>query len=89
MDRLERAGYVRREPHPTDRRSVIVKPQHLKEVQQRVGPIFQNGCNVRVGDKQEVDRKSSQQNAANSDLLLILIHPQATIAGLQDFTLLY
>ena len=44
---------------------------------------------VRVADKQEVDRKSSQQTVANPDLLLILIHPQATIAGLQDFTLLY
>jgi predicted transcriptional regulator len=42
VDRLERAGYVRREPHPTDRRSVIVQPQHMKEVQQRVGPIFQS-----------------------------------------------
>jgi hypothetical protein len=34
-------------------------------------------------------RKSSQQTAANSDLLRILVHLQATIAGLQDFTLLY
>jgi predicted transcriptional regulator len=42
VDRLESAGYVRREPHPTDRRSVIVQPQHMKEVQQRVGPIFQS-----------------------------------------------
>ncbi len=46
VDRLERAGYVRREPHPTDRRSVIVQPQHLKEVQQRVGPIFQSLLNA-------------------------------------------
>src|SRR5580692_1403337 len=38
VDRLERTGYVRREPHPTDRRSVIVQPQPMKEVQQRVGP---------------------------------------------------
>jgi hypothetical protein len=45
VDRLERAGYVRREPHPRDRRSVIVQPQHLKEVQQRVGPIFQSLLN--------------------------------------------
>jgi DNA-binding MarR family transcriptional regulator len=26
VDRLERRGYARREPHPTDRRSVIVQP---------------------------------------------------------------
>ena len=45
VDRLERAGYVRREPHPRDRRGVIVQPQHLKEVQQRVGPIFQSLLN--------------------------------------------
>src|ERR1022692_1777614 len=46
VDRLERAGYVRREPHLTDRRSVIVQPQHLKEVQQRVAPIFQSLLNA-------------------------------------------
>ncbi len=46
VDRLESAGYVRREAHATDRRSVIVKPQHLKEVQQRVGPIFQSLLNA-------------------------------------------
>jgi DNA-binding MarR family transcriptional regulator len=45
VDRLERAGYVRRERHLTDRRSVIVQPQHLKEVQQRVAPIFQSLLN--------------------------------------------
>jgi DNA-binding MarR family transcriptional regulator len=26
VDRLERRGYVRREPHPSDRRSVMVRP---------------------------------------------------------------
>lgn len=46
VDRLEGAGYVRREAHPTDRRSVIVRPQHMKEVQQRVGPIFQSLLNA-------------------------------------------
>lgn len=46
VDRLESAGYVRREAHPTDRRSVIVQPQHVKQVQQRVGPIFQSLLNA-------------------------------------------
>ena len=46
VDRLESAGYVRREAHPTDRRSVIVRPQHAKQVQQRVGPIFQSLLNA-------------------------------------------
>jgi DNA-binding MarR family transcriptional regulator len=46
LDRLERSGFARREPHPTDRRSVVVQPQHLSEIQKRVGPIFQSLLNA-------------------------------------------
>ena len=42
VDRLEKTGYVRRKPHPNDRRSVIVEPQHVKELKQRIAPIFQS-----------------------------------------------
>ncbi len=42
VDRLERSGYVRREPHPTDRRSIIVKPLYVKALKERVVPIFQS-----------------------------------------------
>ena len=42
LDRLERGGYVRRERHPNDRRSVIVRPVGVKKVQERVVPIFQS-----------------------------------------------
>ena len=42
VDRLERAGYARRERHPSDRRSVIVHPLQLKELKERVAPIFQS-----------------------------------------------
>jgi DNA-binding MarR family transcriptional regulator len=42
VDRLEHAGYVRREAHPNDRRSVIVQPQHVKQLKERVIPIFQS-----------------------------------------------
>ena len=39
VDRLERHGFARREPHPTDRRSVIVKP--LSENAERdLGPAY-------------------------------------------------
>lgn len=41
-DRLERAGYARRAPHPSDRRSVIVQPRHLSELKKKVAPIFQS-----------------------------------------------
>jgi DNA-binding MarR family transcriptional regulator len=40
VDRLERAGHVRRQRHPSDRRSVIIHPLRLREVKARVAPIF-------------------------------------------------
>jgi DNA-binding MarR family transcriptional regulator len=40
VDRLEKAGYARREPNPHDRRSVIVVPLRGEEVGERVAPIF-------------------------------------------------
>jgi DNA-binding MarR family transcriptional regulator len=42
VDRLQQAGYVRREPHHHDRRSVVIQPLRTKEVQERVMPIFQS-----------------------------------------------
>ncbi len=42
VDRLERAGYARRAPHPSDRRSVIVQPRRLKELKEQVAQIFQS-----------------------------------------------
>ena len=42
VDRLERAGYVRREKHPTYRRSVIVQPVKPEEGRKRVEPVFQS-----------------------------------------------
>lgn len=42
VDRLQQAGYVRREPHPSDRRSVIIHPLRLKQVHERVAGIFQS-----------------------------------------------
>lgn len=42
VDRLQRGGYVRRQPHPTDRRSVIVHPLNIKGLKERVVPVFQS-----------------------------------------------
>jgi DNA-binding MarR family transcriptional regulator len=39
IDRLERRGYARREPHPTDRRSVIVKPL-TENAERDLGPAY-------------------------------------------------
>jgi DNA-binding MarR family transcriptional regulator len=39
VDRLERHGYARREPHPTDRRSVIVRPL-IENAERDLGPAY-------------------------------------------------
>lgn len=40
VDRLQKAGYVRREQHPRDRRSVIIHPLRLPKLRKEVAPIF-------------------------------------------------
>lgn len=42
VDRLERGGYVRRRPHPRDRRSVIIEALPVKGFKERVMPIFES-----------------------------------------------
>jgi DNA-binding MarR family transcriptional regulator len=42
VDRLEKAGYVSRQAHPADRRSVIVQPLYTKGLKERAVPIFQS-----------------------------------------------
>jgi len=39
VDRLERRGYARREPHPTDRRSIIVQPL-IENAERDLGPAY-------------------------------------------------
>jgi len=41
IDRLERAGFVRREAHPSDRRKVVVRtiPERVREVQRLFEPL--------------------------------------------------
>lgn len=42
VDRLDRAGYARRERDPVDRRSVIIHPVRFQEVRKRVAPILES-----------------------------------------------
>jgi DNA-binding MarR family transcriptional regulator len=39
IDRLERRGYARRKPHPSDRRSVIVQPL-IENAERDLGPAY-------------------------------------------------
>ena len=41
VDRLERAGYARREPNPKDRRSLFIKPLRQAELARKIGPAFE------------------------------------------------
>jgi len=40
VDRLERAGFARREDHPHDRRSLLVRPLQVEKVQRAQTPYF-------------------------------------------------
>jgi len=40
VDRLERAGCVRRQPNPKDRRSIILQPLRVAEIERQTRPIF-------------------------------------------------
>jgi DNA-binding MarR family transcriptional regulator len=40
VDRLEKAGYARREPNPDDRRSLLVRPDNQDRLFAHMGPVF-------------------------------------------------
>jgi DNA-binding MarR family transcriptional regulator len=77
VDRLERAGYAKREPNPADRRSVIVRPRNTEQLARESQPIFaslteaMDNLNARYNEKQR---------------RLILRHLEDTIAVLRDRT---
>lgn len=40
VDRLEKAGYAKREPNPNDRRSLLVRIMQPEKIAQTLGPIY-------------------------------------------------
>jgi len=42
VDRLEKAGFARREPNPEDRRSVLIRALRKDKVRKLVGPMFES-----------------------------------------------
>jgi DNA-binding MarR family transcriptional regulator len=61
VDRLERAGYVCRQAHPTDRRSVIVMLLNVRRVREIVEPVFQS---LMKGMAQLASRFSAEELSA-------------------------
>jgi DNA-binding MarR family transcriptional regulator len=77
VDRLERAGYARREPNPRDRRSVIIQSIQSDALRRQVAPIFAS-----LGNAMAVvaSKYSVQELAAIRDYL------ERTIQTLRDET---
>ena len=77
VDRLERAGYAKREPNPKDRRSLLIKPLRQAELARRIGPAFEG---LRGAMEQVIGGYTPAERA------LIERHLHATIAALRTQT---
>ncbi len=77
VDRLERAGHVRREPNPRDRRSVIIQPIRSDALREEITPIFASLGSAMAA---VASRYSVQELAAIQDYL------ERTIQVLRDET---
>ena len=74
LDRLERAGYAKREPNPKDRRSVIIRPRNSERLAKETRPIFSSLTEAMT---KLADDYSPEQRT------LILRHLEDTIAILR------
>jgi DNA-binding MarR family transcriptional regulator len=79
VDRLAKAGFAARLPHPTDRRSVIVEARRSDELIALFGPIF-------ASLSAKMDRLDARYSEA--ERALILRHLADTIAILREETAL-
>ena len=77
VDRLERAGYARREPNPADRRSVIVRPRNTERLARESLPIF-------ASLTEAMNRLKEQYSDEEREL--ILRHLEDTILVLREQT---
>jgi DNA-binding MarR family transcriptional regulator len=77
VDRLERAGYAKREPNPADRRSVIVRPRNTERLGRESLPIFQ-------GLTEAMNRLNERYSEGEREL--ILRHLEDTILVLREQT---
>ena len=77
VDRLERAGYARREPNPKDRRSILIRARNAERLAQETAPIFASLTEAMTA----LDTRYSPEQRA-----LILRHLKDTIAVLREQT---
>jgi DNA-binding MarR family transcriptional regulator len=77
VDRLERAGYARREPNPKDRRSIIIRPMNTERLAKETIPIFASLTEAMT----KLDARYTAEQRA-----LILRHLKDTIAILREQT---
>jgi DNA-binding MarR family transcriptional regulator len=77
VDRLAKAGFAERAPHPTDRRSVIVQARRSDELAAMFGPIFASLTTAMT----RLDARYTAEERA-----LILRHLTDTIAVLRAET---
>jgi DNA-binding MarR family transcriptional regulator len=75
VDRLERAGYAKREPNPNDRRSVIVRALNAERLNRVTSPLFQSLTSAMT----TLDARYTSKERA-----LIQRHLQDTIAILRS-----
>jgi DNA-binding MarR family transcriptional regulator len=77
VDRLERAGYAKREPNPDDRRSVIIRPCNMERLTKETLPIFAALTEAMT----QLDARYTPEQRT-----LILKHLEDTIAVLREQT---
>jgi DNA-binding MarR family transcriptional regulator len=75
VDRLERRGYARREPHPTDRRSILIQPL-IENAERDLGPAY-------VTMSEAMDELMSRYDDADLATILDFMTRAATITAEQ------
>jgi DNA-binding MarR family transcriptional regulator len=82
LDRLEKAGYIRREPNPTDRRSLLIKqmPVRMREVAAMYEGVERETrrllATLPQGDLEAVVRFFEKLGAARTDTHVPLTQPK-------------
>lgn len=80
VDRLEKAGYVRRERHPSDRRRVVLHTTESahRDVYAAMAPIMTSIREITEGlDDEHLDALTTFLNHATDEIMRYAAHPQS------------